>query len=115
MMPGSVLFLEGRFADIGPLLDRAEADSPGWSAGPVRAEFDGLIRQHREFLRQNWPGREVAPLAVLHYLHGTAAESRHDWVTARAHFEAALRVTADFAEARREAARCGMELRRAAP
>ena len=109
-VPVSVLFLEGRFTAIGPQLDRAEALSPGWSAASVRREYDGLIRQHEEFLRQNWPGRTVAPLAVLHFLHGKSAEGRRDWITARAHFEAALRTAADFAEARREMAWCDRRL-----
>ena len=106
-VPASVFFLEGRFAAIGPLLDRAEADSPGWSAAPARAEFDALIRQHQEFVQQNWPGRAIAPEAVLHYLHGRAAAARGDRETARAHFEAALRVAPDFREARQAAGPAG--------
>lgn len=109
-VPGSVLFLEGRFAEIGPVLDRAEAAAPGWSAAPARAEFAGLIRQHEEFLRQNWPGRALPPLAVLHYLHGQAAGSRQDWVAARAHYRAAQAAAGGFAEAKREEAWCELEL-----
>jgi len=113
-IPVSVLFLEGRFAEIGPQLDRAEMDSPGWSADSIRREYGGLIRQHEEFMRQNWPGRALAPLAVLHYLHGKNAQDRQDWFTARAHFLAALGTANDFGEARREAARCDLELHPAA-
>jgi hypothetical protein len=111
-IPASVLFLDGRFDEIGPQLDRAEAAAPGWSADEIRAEYRGLIRQHEEFLRQNWPGRKLPPLAVLHFLHGTSAEGRRDWVTARAHFEAALVSAAEFGEARKEIARCDQELGR---
>ncbi|MDB6165645.1 MAG: hypothetical protein JWQ83_785 [Lacunisphaera sp.] len=110
-VPASVLFLEGRFAEIGPLLAQAQAESPGWSAAPTRAEFDALIRQHQEFLRQNWPGRSLAPVAVLHYLHGQAAAGRRDWVTARAHFQAARRVAPDLMEAQQAEAQCERELR----
>ncbi|MDB6114207.1 MAG: hypothetical protein JWQ62_1152, partial [Lacunisphaera sp.] len=110
-VPASVLFLEGRFAEIGPLLAQAQAESPGWSAAPARAEFDALIRQHQEFLRQNWPGRSLAPVAVLHYLHGQAAAGRRDWVTARAHFQAARRVAPDLMEAQQAEAQCERELR----
>ncbi len=113
-VPASVLFLEGRFAEIGPQLDHAEAAAPGWSAASIRKEYEGLIRQHEEFLRLNWPGRTRAPLAVLHFLHGKSAQERHDWFTARAHFQAALETTADFVEARRELARCEQQLSRPA-
>lgn len=109
-VPVSVLFLEGRFTEIDQQLERAEAAAPGWSAGYVREEYAGLIRQHEEFLRQNWPGRRLAPLAMLHYLHGSAAAARQDWLTARAHFQAALRAADDFAEARRELARCARQM-----
>ena len=109
-VPVSVLFLEGRFAEISPQLDRAEALAPGWSAASVRQEYVGLIRQHEDFLRQNWPGRTLAPLAILHFLHGKSAEDRKDWVAARAHFEAALRVAVDFGEARREVVLCDRRL-----
>jgi len=109
-VPVSVLFLEGRFADIGPQLDHAEADAPGWSAGAVRQEYAGLIRQHEEFLRQNWPGRPLAPLAVLHYFHGKSAQDRQDWITAREHFRAAGKMAGDFVEARRELAWCERQL-----
>ena len=113
-VPVSVLFYEGRFADIGPLLDRAEANAPGWSADYLRKEYGGLIRQHEEFLRQNWSGRTLAPLAVLHFLHGKSAEDRRDWFTARAHFQAALRTAGDFGEARQELLRSEAHLARPA-
>ena len=106
-VPASVLFLEGRFSAISPLLDRAQEESPGWSAAPARAEFEALIKQHQQFVQQNWPGRAVAPEAVLHYLHGRAAAARGDRVTARAHFEAALRVAPDFVEASQAARSAG--------
>ncbi|HWA26028.1 MAG TPA: hypothetical protein VG734_10220 [Lacunisphaera sp.] len=109
-IPASVLFLEGRFSMISPQLDRAESMAPGWSAADVRKEYAGLIRQHEEFMRQNWPGRTLAPLAMLHYLHGKSAQGRQDWLTARAHFAAALRVAGDFAEARQEMAWCDRRL-----
>jgi hypothetical protein len=109
-VPVSVLFLEGRFTEIGPQLDQAESLAPGWSAASVRQEYAGLIRQHEDFLRLNWPGRALAPLAMLHFLHGKSAEGRQDLLTARAHFAAALRVAADFGEARRELDRCDRQL-----
>jgi hypothetical protein len=112
-VPVSVLFLDGRFAEIDSELEQAEKLAPGWSGSSVRKEYDVLIRQHEDFLRQNWPGRVLAPLAVLHFLHGKAAEDRQDWITARAHFEAALRVAADFGEARRDLLWCDRQ--RAAP
>lgn len=111
-VPASVLFLDGRFDEIGPQLDRAEASAPGWSAGPVREEYRGLIRQHEAFLAANWPGRKRPPVAVLHFLHGRSAEERCDWATARAHFEVAWQVAGDFSEARAEIERCDAELRR---
>jgi hypothetical protein len=109
-VPVSVLFLEGRFAEIGPQLDRAEQDAPGWSADHVRKEYGDLVRKHEDFLKQNWPGRSLAPVAVLHFLHGKTAESRGDWFTARAHFQAALRVAGEFGEAREEMVRCDVQL-----
>ncbi|MDI1249730.1 MAG: hypothetical protein PSV13_12770 [Lacunisphaera sp.] len=105
-----VLFLDGRFERIDPALDRAESLAPGWSAAPVRAEFAGLIRQHREFTQKGWPDHELAPLAVLHYLHGKSFQERKDWFTARAHFQAAVRASAGFAEAGLEEAWCALEL-----
>jgi hypothetical protein len=113
-VPASVLFLEGRFAEIDPLLDRAELAAPGWSAASIRKEYEGLVRQHEDFLRQNWPGRALAPRAVLHFLHGKNAAGRGDWSTARAHFQAALGVAGDFDEARREMAWCEQQLGRPA-
>jgi hypothetical protein len=109
-VPASVLFLEGRFAEISPLLARAEVLAPGWSADSQRKEYEGLIRQHEDFLRKNWPGRTLAPLAMLHFLHGKSAEERKDWLTARAHFEAAVRVAGAFDEARQEMAWCDRRL-----
>ena len=109
-VPASVLFLEGRFAEIGPQLDQAEVGAPGWSAGPVRTEFASLIRQHEEFMRQNWPGRRLAPEAVLHYLHGKSAQTRQDWLTARAHFRATRWTASDFGEAWQEEAWCELQL-----
>ena len=109
-VPASVLFLDGRFDEIGPLLDRAETRAPGWSAAPVRAEFDGLIRTHREFTGRSWPGRAPTPLAVLHFLHGQSFAARQDWLGARAHFRAAGRSSASFAEAGLEEAWCELEL-----
>jgi hypothetical protein len=111
-IPVSVLFLDGRFDEIEPRLDRAEAAAPGWSAAEIRTEYRGLIAQHRAFLEQNWPGRTLAPLAVLHFLHGKAAADRRDWVTAQAHFQAALRVAGDFKEAGMEMGRCAWEMKR---
>ena len=109
-VPVSVLFLEGRFAAIGPQLARAEMDAPGWTADYVRKEYYGLIRHHEEFLHQNWPGRTLAPLAVLHYLHGISAQDHQDWFTARARFLAALETANDFVEARRALAWCDEQL-----
>ena len=109
-VPASVLFLDGRFAEIDQILARAEAHAPGWSAGPVRAEFNDLIGKHREFLRKVWPSRTLAPLAVLHYLHGKSFQDQQDWQTARAHFQAAQRMDGHFAEAGLEEAWCELEL-----
>ncbi len=108
-VPASALFLAGQFKEIDPVFTRAEAFATGWSAGPARAEWAALLRRHRDFVQQAWPGRTVAPLAVLHYLHGKAAQERQDWRTARFHFQAAVRTESSFAEAGLEEAWCELE------
>ncbi|MBP6507803.1 MAG: hypothetical protein KA257_09590 [Opitutaceae bacterium] len=109
-VPASVAYLDGRFTDIEPLLKKTEAELPGWSAAAIRTEIAGLIRVHEDFMRQNWPGRALSPLVTLHYLHGKAAQAQEDWLTARAHFQAALRSNSAFGEAQREEAWCDLEL-----
>ncbi len=109
-IPASVHFLAGRFDEIGPVLARAETEATGWSADSSRAEFDRLIQQHETFLAQNWPGRTLAPLAVLHYLHGSAAMEHKDWATAGAHLQAALDAAPLFPEAESALARCDREM-----
>lgn len=109
-IPASVHFLEGRFDEIGPVLARAESEATGWSADATRAEFERLIRQHETFLAQNWPGRKLPPLAVLHYLHGSAAIEQKDWATAKAHLQAALGAAPQFPEAAEALARCDREM-----
>ncbi|MES1168426.1 MAG: hypothetical protein ABUL61_04580, partial [Oleiharenicola lentus] len=65
-------------------------------------------------MRKSWAGRPMAPLAMLHFLHGKSAQGRQDWLTAREHFAAALRVAGDFGEARRERDWCDRRLAGAA-
>jgi hypothetical protein len=111
-IPASVHFLAGRFDEIGPALARAEAVAKGWSADATKAEFDRLMQQHETFLAQNWPGRTLPPLAVLHYLHGSAALDQKDWATARAHLQAALAAAPQFPEAESALERCNREMLR---
>jgi len=111
-VPASDLFLKGRFDEISPLLDRAEARAPGWSAAPLREEYVELIKKHREFLNQAWPGRSLSPLTIWHFVTGQSFQQQNDWATAAAHFRASSRLDAAFTEAIQEEAWCELEMNR---